>query len=126
LALFVRHLQAPLPSQYTPVPQDVFLATLLPPPHVPFDWQLSPVVHALLSLQALATHVAVVEEQELQPVQAEPAFFHVPVASHVWGCVELHCLAPGLQLPAHAPVAVLQRNGQAKPMFAQVPLGSQT
>jgi hypothetical protein len=62
--------------------------TALPPPQVPLDWQVSPVVQALLSLQAApvaTTQAPVVVEHGLHAPQAAPAFVQVPVASQVCG-----------------------------------------
>jgi hypothetical protein len=100
-----------------------------PPPQVPLDWQVSPVVQALLSLHVppgAATQVPVVMEQVLQAPQAEPEFCHAPFASHTWGWDDLHCFVPGVQLPEHVPLVMLQRYWQAEPMFFQVPVASQT
>jgi hypothetical protein len=48
--LFWRHAHTPLALQNPLVPHGVLTAAGLPPPHVAFDWQVSPVVHALPSL----------------------------------------------------------------------------
>jgi len=56
----------------------------LPPPHVPLDWQVSPSVQALLSLQAapaLTTQVALAAAQVVQPPQADPEFCQAPFTS---------------------------------------------
>jgi hypothetical protein len=58
---------------------------VLPPPHEPLDWQVSPVVQALASSHAapvLTTQVAVAAAQDVQPPQADPEFCHAPFASH--------------------------------------------
>ncbi len=60
----------------------------VPGRHAP-DWQLSPTVHALLSLQvaplATAAQAPVVIEQVLQTPQAAPLFCQAPFASHSCG-----------------------------------------
>jgi hypothetical protein len=49
--LLVRHLHEPFPSQNLLLPQEVVLSALLPPPQLPFAWQLSPTIHTLPSSQ---------------------------------------------------------------------------
>jgi len=49
--LWVRQLQPPLPSQNLLLPHEVVTGALLPPPQLPFDWQLSSTVHTFPSLQ---------------------------------------------------------------------------
>lgn len=96
------------------------------PTQVPL-WQVSPVVHALLSLHAVpvcVVHVKVAVEHTEHEGHADPIFCHCPLESHVCGCGPLHCLLPGRHTPVHAPLPVLQTKGHLAPMSCHCPFAS--
>jgi hypothetical protein len=71
------------------------------------------------------TQVPVAAAQVVHPEHALPVFCQTPLASQVCGWEPLHCFAPGVQAPEHAPVALLQRWGQAVPLSCHAPLALQ-
>ena len=75
--------------------------------------------------QVPGAQAPVAAEQVAHPEHALPLLCQVPLASQVCGCEPLHCFAPGVQAPEHAPVALLQRWGQAVPLSCHAPLALQ-
>jgi hypothetical protein len=105
--------QAPVAGLHVPATLQVGAVQVIvgPGTHAP-DWQASPTVQELLSLQVVplveATQAPVVIEQTLQVPHAAPAFCQAPFASQLCGWLRLQVLEPGTQDPVHVPLAALQ------------------
>jgi hypothetical protein len=124
---FVAAEQTPVDGLHVPATLHVPAVQVIAGPGVqPPLWQVSPTVHALLSVQVVpfvaAAQAPVAITHTEQVPQAVPLFCHVPVASHFCGCRPLHFTESGTQLPVQAPAA--HTYGHAVPMFCQVPVAS--
>jgi hypothetical protein len=104
--------QTPVPVSHTPATwhwSRAVQAVAVPGEHVP-DWQVSPVVHALLSVHVVPL-VAIGFEQTPVPVSQTPATWHWSVALQITGFEPTHS-----PVPLHASICV-----QAFPSLHAVP-----